>query len=206
MSRWATWLRLLAAAIDKNSTFSRPATSAATSTGPIPARLATAAWKKCPGVGEQHARDGRCIVCHSQIDNPFSCEKVHAKGDNLKPASQVQGFMSSHSFGTMNLDKASCTMSVTGPISGASAVTDAAILRTFGTRRGGCAALWSGAHTAYMNIQLIPKHVYSGRRIAVASVAEERLMPIAKITGRGLAAIAFQSGSFWSCFVGNANP
>jgi len=51
-----------------------------------------------------------CIVCHSQIDNPFSCEKCHAKGDNLKPASHVQGFMSSHSSGTMNLDKASCTI------------------------------------------------------------------------------------------------
>ena len=49
-----------------------------------------------------------CIVCHSQIDNPFSCEKCHAKGDNLKPASHVEGFMSAHSSGTMNLDKASC--------------------------------------------------------------------------------------------------
>lgn len=51
-----------------------------------------------------------CIVCHSQIDNPFSCEKCHAKGDNLKPASHVQGYMSSHSSGTLNLDKASCTI------------------------------------------------------------------------------------------------
>jgi hypothetical protein len=51
-----------------------------------------------------------CIVCHTQIDNPFSCEKCHVKGDNLKPASHVEGFMSAHSSGTLNLDKASCTV------------------------------------------------------------------------------------------------
>jgi len=51
-----------------------------------------------------------CLVCHNQIDNPFSCEKCHAKGDNLKPASHVEGFMSAHSSGTMKLDKASCVV------------------------------------------------------------------------------------------------
>ena len=50
-----------------------------------------------------------CLVCHSQIDNPFSCEKCHAKNDNLKPASHVEGFMSAHSAGNLKLDKASCT-------------------------------------------------------------------------------------------------
>ena len=51
-----------------------------------------------------------CIVCHNQIDNPFSCEKCHAKNDNLKPASHVEGFITAHSSGKMNLDKASCTI------------------------------------------------------------------------------------------------
>jgi len=51
-----------------------------------------------------------CIVCHNQIDNPFSCDKCHASGVNLKPASHVEGFMSAHSSGKMNLDKASCTI------------------------------------------------------------------------------------------------
>ena len=51
-----------------------------------------------------------CLVCHSQIDNPFSCEKCHAKDANLKPASHVAGFMSEHSSGKLNLDKASCTV------------------------------------------------------------------------------------------------
>ena len=51
-----------------------------------------------------------CLVCHSQIDNPFSCTKCHAKDDNLKPASHVEGFMSAHSAGNLKLDKASCTV------------------------------------------------------------------------------------------------
>ena len=51
-----------------------------------------------------------CIVCHDQIDNPFTCEKCHAKNDNLKPASHVEGFMSAHSSGKLNLDKPSCTI------------------------------------------------------------------------------------------------
>jgi hypothetical protein len=51
-----------------------------------------------------------CLVCHSQIDNPFSCEKCHTKDDNLKPASHVEGFMSAHSGGKLKLDKASCTV------------------------------------------------------------------------------------------------
>jgi hypothetical protein len=51
-----------------------------------------------------------CIVCHNQIDNPFSCEKCHAKNDNLKPASHVEGFITAHSSGKMNLDKPSCTI------------------------------------------------------------------------------------------------
>jgi hypothetical protein len=51
-----------------------------------------------------------CIVCHNQIDNPFSCEQCHAKGANLKPASHVRGFQDQHSTGRMNLDKATCAV------------------------------------------------------------------------------------------------
>jgi predicted CXXCH cytochrome family protein len=51
-----------------------------------------------------------CIVCHSEIDNPFSCEKCHAKGEDLKPASHVAGFMSAHNSGKMQLDKPSCVI------------------------------------------------------------------------------------------------
>ena len=51
-----------------------------------------------------------CIVCHSQIDNPFSCEKCHAATANLKPANHVSGFLSDHTSGKMKLDKTTCTV------------------------------------------------------------------------------------------------
>ena len=38
-------------------------------------------------------------------------------------------------------------------------------------------------------------------RIAALSREEERLMPIAKITGHGLAAIAFSVGLLWGCVI-----
>ncbi len=49
-----------------------------------------------------------CLVCHTGIDNPFSCEKCHAKDAQLKPANHVSGFMSGHSSGKLNLDKTTC--------------------------------------------------------------------------------------------------
>ena len=33
-----------------------------------------------------------CLVCHTEIDNPFSCEKCHAKNAALKPASHVASY------------------------------------------------------------------------------------------------------------------
>lgn len=51
-----------------------------------------------------------CLVCHTVIDNPFSCEKCHAKGAALKPASHVASFLSDHTSGKLNLDKASCVV------------------------------------------------------------------------------------------------
>jgi predicted CXXCH cytochrome family protein len=51
-----------------------------------------------------------CLVCHTGIDNPFSCEKCHAKDAPLKPASHLPGFLSDHTSGKLNLDKASCVV------------------------------------------------------------------------------------------------
>jgi hypothetical protein len=51
-----------------------------------------------------------CLVCHTEIDNPFSCEKCHAKNANLKPASHVPSYLSDHTSGKLNLDKASCVV------------------------------------------------------------------------------------------------
>jgi predicted CXXCH cytochrome family protein len=51
-----------------------------------------------------------CLVCHTEIDNPFSCEKCHAKDAKLKPASHVPSYLSDHTSGKLNLDKASCVV------------------------------------------------------------------------------------------------
>ena len=49
-----------------------------------------------------------CLVCHSKVDNPFSCEKCHLEGVNLKPASHTREFADLHSTGRLNLDKTTC--------------------------------------------------------------------------------------------------
>ena len=49
-----------------------------------------------------------CLVCHSEIDNPFSCEKCHLEGVQLRPADHTRMFVDRHSTGKIQLDKASC--------------------------------------------------------------------------------------------------
>jgi hypothetical protein len=51
-----------------------------------------------------------CLVCHSQIDNPFSCEKCHAKDANLKPANHTADFLDTHTSGKLGLDKTTCAV------------------------------------------------------------------------------------------------
>ena len=49
-----------------------------------------------------------CLVCHNQIDNPFSCEQCHAKTANLKPASHIPEFHNTHS--KPAVDKTGCAV------------------------------------------------------------------------------------------------
>jgi predicted CXXCH cytochrome family protein len=49
-----------------------------------------------------------CLVCHNQIENPFSCEQCHAKTANLKPASHVAGFQDMHN--KPSIDKSGCAV------------------------------------------------------------------------------------------------
>jgi hypothetical protein len=51
-----------------------------------------------------------CLVCHSQIENPFSCETCHEKAAQLKPANHVEHFLDLHSTGKLNLDKTTCAV------------------------------------------------------------------------------------------------
>ena len=57
-----------------------------------------------------HANMPDCLVCHTKIDNPFSCELCHAPGKHLMPASHTPDYVDRHSTGKMNLDKASCVV------------------------------------------------------------------------------------------------
>jgi hypothetical protein len=100
---------LLAAAIDDGKYLGRP--------GDLRARLDTEnACEACHrGLAETDAaadanlpRMSDCLVCHSNIDNPFSCEKCHREGVNLKPASHTRTFADTHSTGRLGLDKTTC--------------------------------------------------------------------------------------------------
>ena len=52
-----------------------------------------------------------CLVCHSNIENPFTCENCHLKNAAfLKPASHVEHFLDLHSTGKMHLDKTTCAV------------------------------------------------------------------------------------------------
>lgn len=49
-----------------------------------------------------------CLVCHTSIEPPFSCEFCHVKGVALKPASHTADFIDSHS--RVKLDKSGCAV------------------------------------------------------------------------------------------------
>jgi len=51
-----------------------------------------------------------CLVCHSRIDMPDSCEKCHAKGASLKPANHTADFLDTHTSGKLGLDKTTCAV------------------------------------------------------------------------------------------------
>ena len=38
-----------------------------------------------------------CLVCHTQVDPPFTCEFCHAKDAKLKPANHPPEYLESHS-------------------------------------------------------------------------------------------------------------
>ena len=51
-----------------------------------------------------------CLVCHNQIDPPYSCDFCHAKGAKLTPASHTPDFMDIHTSGKLALDKTTCAV------------------------------------------------------------------------------------------------
>ena len=51
-----------------------------------------------------------CLVCHNQIDVPFSCTKCHVETQPLRPATHTPDFLDVHSSGRMKLDKTTCAV------------------------------------------------------------------------------------------------
>lgn len=52
-----------------------------------------------------------CLVCHVNIQVPWSCEDCHAKGAALKPASHGRpDFFDTHSKGTFHAERAACAV------------------------------------------------------------------------------------------------
>lgn len=49
-----------------------------------------------------------CLVCHDDIDNPFTCEKCHPPDFQLKPADHTREFVDEHSTGRAGFDKLTC--------------------------------------------------------------------------------------------------
>jgi hypothetical protein len=55
-----------------------------------------------------HPQMADCLVCHTTIDPPFSCELCHTQEAKIKPASHTSNFLDLHSSRHAKLDKASC--------------------------------------------------------------------------------------------------
>jgi c(7)-type cytochrome triheme protein len=51
---------------------------------------------------------GDCIVCHTRIDNPFTCKECHRANVDLMPEDHTREFIDLHSTGKIALDKLSC--------------------------------------------------------------------------------------------------
>jgi predicted CXXCH cytochrome family protein len=52
-----------------------------------------------------------CLVCHSQIEPPYSCETCHDQTAELKPASHnAPHFLDAHSSGRMQMDQSTCAL------------------------------------------------------------------------------------------------
>ena len=49
-----------------------------------------------------------CLVCHDQIDNPFSCEQCHPADVQIRPDDHTREFIDGHSTGKLGFNKLTC--------------------------------------------------------------------------------------------------
>lgn len=101
---------LIANAIDSGNYFGKPgearrfldtANACAACHRGLEESLAVASGRHLPQMGD-------CIVCHTEVDNPFTCRDCHHEGVELVPADHTREFAELHSTGKLALDKASC--------------------------------------------------------------------------------------------------
>lgn len=55
-----------------------------------------------------HPQMADCLVCHTTIDPPFSCELCHTTEAKIKPVSHTSNFIDVHSNRNAKLDKPAC--------------------------------------------------------------------------------------------------
>ena len=60
--------------------------------------------------GTEFPQMADCLVCHSKVEPPFSCEYCHSPGPHLKPANHTADFIDLHSSGKARLDKTTCAV------------------------------------------------------------------------------------------------
>ncbi|HYW48266.1 MAG TPA: cytochrome c3 family protein [Bryobacteraceae bacterium] len=105
----------IAAAIDKHNYFERPGAGALWVRGHLGTKNPCEACHRGLEESDQVTSAALpempdCLVCHTQIDAPFSCEDCHAKNAALKPANHTEHFVDAHSSGKLKLDKTTCAV------------------------------------------------------------------------------------------------
>lgn len=101
---------LIAAAIDGGDYFGKPGDARRFLDGTNPCTACHRGLEESMVVAStvHLPRMGDCIVCHTKVDNPFSCPECHLEGVELMPADHTREFVDQHSSGKIGLDKQSC--------------------------------------------------------------------------------------------------
>ena len=103
---------LIAGAIDKKTYLSKPGDARRHLNG-------TNACSACHrGMAESEALVGKaafpvmadCLVCHTKIDPPFSCEKCHDAKAELRPSNHTPDFLDAHNRKNHTWDKETCAV------------------------------------------------------------------------------------------------
>jgi hypothetical protein len=102
---------VIAAAIDKGTYLSAPGTARAQLNTRNPCEACHRGLRESDGVAKANfPAMADCLVCHNQIDVPFSCTQCHLETQPLRPSTHTADFLDVHSSGRMKLDKTTCAV------------------------------------------------------------------------------------------------